>query len=103
MGMAQFVHCAEHGVKGPEEWKLDELRQASGELVDAFALHHLLHFLLLVMLARVSELQTLILAIDGANLRLDLLLQQRGLHSRIAQRKEPNVDDDGEQDDRPAP
>src|SRR4051812_38847029 len=103
MRVAQLIHRAKRGVKRDQEWELDDGGKASGELVDVFALHHLGYFFLLVMLARVSELEAFVALVDGFELGRDLLLQQRGLHAGVAQREQRKIDDDGEQTNGPSP
>ena len=92
----------EHLIEAVQEGKLDHHGQAAAQRIGAVLLVEIHDFLVLLGLARIVQLQVLVLGVDGGNLRLQGLHLTRRLHAGQPQRQQQQVDDDRDQHDGPA-
>ena len=100
--MPQLNRAAQHSVESPKKGKLEKVGQAAAQRIYAFTLVQVLELAVLFCLARVGELIAFVLLVDGGDLRLQLLHAHRRLDRGNAQRQQGNVDDDSENENRPA-
>src|SRR5690348_7139795 len=101
-GMAEFDGNTKHRVKRPKKGKLQQCWETAAKWIDTLAFIQLLDLAILLSLARIGQLELLVLVVDRLHLRLNFLHSHRGLHLRKPQRQQRTVDYNGENKNRPA-
>ncbi len=101
-GVPHLDRNRQHLVERVDEGHLDQQRNAPAHRVHAVLLVEIHDLLLLVGGARIAHADALVLLGDLVHLGLQLLHLARRFQARQLERKQRHVDDDREQNDRPA-
>ena len=103
VSLAKLDNLGEHAEEGEEERELDEGGDTAAEHVDPVVLLELHDFDVHLVALGVGGLVLLVALLDDVHLGLDALHFEAGLHGLDAQGENDEVNDDGEDDDGPAP
>src|SRR5271168_4910683 len=103
MGLAKLDDRAQHGEEGKEQRHLDQRGDAAAKHVDAVILLQLHDLDVHLVALGIGRFVLLVTFFDGVHLGLNALHLETALHGLDAERKNGEIDEDGEKDDGPTP
>ncbi len=103
MGLAQFHDLGKHVEEGDDQRKREKAGDASAEHIDAIVLLQLHDLGVHLVALGIGDFVLLVALFDGVHLGLDALHLQRAFHGCDTEGQGEEIDEDGEDDDGPAP